>query len=124
LILVDANILIYTYTSRFPQHPAAQDWFDRQLNGPTRVGLPWASILAFLRVVTNPRVLARPSPTARPETKSLLGSVAARFGCHTRPSSTAIFSAGCSGWLVFRQTLSTMPICCPGHRTRIDPVLD
>jgi uncharacterized protein len=39
--------------------------FDRQLNGPIRVGLPWASILAFLRVVTNPRVLGRPSPTAQ-----------------------------------------------------------
>lgn len=63
MILVDANILIYAYTSRFVQHPAARDWFDRQLNGRIRVGLPWTSILAFLRVVTNPRVLGRPSPT-------------------------------------------------------------
>lgn len=65
MILVDANILIYAYTSRFAQHPATRDWFDRQLNGPIRVGLPWTSILAFLRVVTNPRVLGRPSPTAQ-----------------------------------------------------------
>ena len=28
-----------------------------QLNGSTRVGLPWFSLLAFLRLVTNPRVL-------------------------------------------------------------------
>jgi uncharacterized protein len=65
LILVDSNILIYAYTNRFVQHPAARDWFDRQLNGQIRVGLPWSTILAFLRVVTNPRVLGRPSPTAQ-----------------------------------------------------------
>jgi hypothetical protein len=47
LILIDANILIYAYTSRFVRHPPARDWFDRQLNGRTRVGLPWTSILAF-----------------------------------------------------------------------------
>jgi len=28
------------------------------------VGLPWASLLAFLRLVTNPRVFARPEPIA------------------------------------------------------------
>ena len=78
MILVDANILIYAYTSRFPQHPAARDWFDRQLNGPTRVGLPWTSILAFLRVVTNPRVLGRPSPTAQ-----AWNQVSAWLGCGT-----------------------------------------
>jgi uncharacterized protein len=65
LILVDANILIYAYTSRLAQHPAARDWFDRQLSGPTRVRLRWTSILAFLRIVTNPRVLERPPPTAQ-----------------------------------------------------------
>jgi len=65
LILVDANILIYAYTSRFVQHPAAREWLDRQLRGTLRVGLPWTSIVAFLRVVTNPRVLGRPSPTAQ-----------------------------------------------------------
>jgi hypothetical protein len=65
LILVDANILIYAYTSRFAQHRAARDWLDRQLSGTLRVGLPWTSIVAFLRVVTNPRVLGRPSPTAQ-----------------------------------------------------------
>lgn len=35
-----------------------------QLNGVPRVGLPWASLLAFLRLVTNPRVFERPEPIA------------------------------------------------------------
>ena len=35
-----------------------------QLWGTWRVGLPWASLLAFLRLVTNPRVFARPEGIA------------------------------------------------------------
>lgn len=62
MILVDANILIYAHVSSFSQHDAAHDWLDRQLNGPTRVGLPWVSLLAFLRLVTNPRVFEYPEP--------------------------------------------------------------
>jgi uncharacterized protein len=62
VILVDANILIYAHVNSFSQHDAARDWLDQQLNGPTRVGLPWVSLLAFLRLVTNPRVFEHPEP--------------------------------------------------------------
>jgi len=60
VILVDANILIYSHVESFAQHQAARAWLDQQLNGTTRVGLPWVSLLAFLRLVTNPRVFERP----------------------------------------------------------------
>jgi toxin-antitoxin system PIN domain toxin len=62
VILVDANILIYAHVESFTQHAAARDWLDQQINGPTRVGMPWASLLAFLRLVTNPRVFEHPEP--------------------------------------------------------------
>ncbi len=64
MILVDANLLIYAHVSSFPQHAAAHDWLDRQLSGPASVGLPWISLVAFLRIVTNPRVFERPEPPA------------------------------------------------------------
>jgi uncharacterized protein len=60
VILVDANLLIYAHSNTFPQHRAAQEWLDRQLSGALRVGLPWPSLLAFLRILTNPRILERP----------------------------------------------------------------
>ena len=60
MILVDANILIYAHVQSFAQHEFAHDWLDQQLNGSTRVGLPWVSLMAFLRLVTNPRVFERP----------------------------------------------------------------
>jgi toxin-antitoxin system PIN domain toxin len=62
VILVDANILIYSHVETFAEHQAARAWLDDQLNGSARVGLPWPSLLAFLRLVTNPRVFERPEP--------------------------------------------------------------
>jgi predicted nucleic acid-binding protein len=60
VILVDANLLIYAHVSSFDQHQAAREWLDQQLNGSAPVGLPWASVLAFLRLVTNSRVFEHP----------------------------------------------------------------
>ena len=62
MILVDANILVYSHVELFAQHKSARDWLDQQLSGSTHVGLPWVSLLAFLRLVTNPRVFERPEP--------------------------------------------------------------
>lgn len=64
MILVDANLLIYAHVSSFAQHDAARDWLDAQLSGAAPVGLPWASVTAFLRIVTNPRVFERSEPMA------------------------------------------------------------
>jgi toxin-antitoxin system PIN domain toxin len=47
----------------FIQHERARAWLDDRLNGTIRVGLPWPNLLAFLRLVTNPRVFERPSST-------------------------------------------------------------
>ncbi len=43
-----------------PQHRAAHEWLDRELSGSARVGIPWQSITAFLRLVTNPRIFEKP----------------------------------------------------------------
>ena len=64
MILVDANLLIYAHAESLPQHERARTWLDDQLSGTRRVGLPWSSLLAFLRLVTNPRVFERCEPAA------------------------------------------------------------
>lgn len=64
MILVDANLLVYAHVGSFAQHERAREWLDAQLNGRARVGLPWPSLLGFLRLVTNPRVFERPESTA------------------------------------------------------------
>lgn len=47
-----------------PQHEAAREWLDGRLNGTAQVGLPWPSLLGFVRITTNPRVFERPLPLA------------------------------------------------------------
>ena len=64
MILVDANILIYASIPKFTQHQAAKAWLDQQLGGTARVGLPWESLIAFLRVATNPRLFPRSATMA------------------------------------------------------------
>jgi toxin-antitoxin system PIN domain toxin len=59
MILVDANLLIYAHFVSMPDHIPARRWLDEQLVSDSRVGLPWASLLAFPRIVTNPRLFER-----------------------------------------------------------------
>lgn len=60
MTIVDANVLLYAVNSASPQHEAAKAWLDDTLSGDTRVGLPWLSLLAFLRIATHPSMFARP----------------------------------------------------------------
>ncbi len=59
-MLLDANLLLYAVNADAPEHPAAKAWLESVLNGPRRVGIPWESLTAFLRIATSPRVFARP----------------------------------------------------------------
>jgi hypothetical protein len=60
VILVDANLLLYAANRAAPEHAQARPWLDEQLNGQTRVGLPWPSLLAFVRLASNPVVVRDP----------------------------------------------------------------
>jgi uncharacterized protein len=60
MILVDANLLLYAHNRSAPQHPAARAWFERAVSGPDRMGVPWPSILAFVRLASNPIVFRQP----------------------------------------------------------------
>lgn len=59
-MLVDANILLYAVDERSAAHERALTWIEGALNGPQRIGLPWQSLTAFVRIVTHPRALPAP----------------------------------------------------------------
>jgi len=63
-MLVDANILLYAVDTRSPFHPQAATWLSEQLNGARRVGFPWQSLVAFLRISTHPRASEKPLAAA------------------------------------------------------------
>lgn len=62
MILVDVNLLVYATVEEFTQHRSARAWLEERLNGPYGVALPWATLMGYARVVSNPRVLERPMP--------------------------------------------------------------
>ena len=64
MILVDANLLLYAANQAAPEHARARDWLDARLNASPRVGLQWPSLLAFVRLATNPVVVRAPTSLA------------------------------------------------------------
>jgi uncharacterized protein len=60
LTLVDANLLLYAVDRTSPFHTRSAAWLTDTLNGSARVGIPWQSLVAFLRISTHPRASAQP----------------------------------------------------------------
>jgi toxin-antitoxin system PIN domain toxin len=53
VILIDTNLLLYAAVEEYAQHALAHEWLDAQLASASRVGLPWHSLLGFVRLVSN-----------------------------------------------------------------------
>lgn len=84
-VIVDANILLYAVDEASAHHLAAAEWLTSALNGNTRVGLPWQTLGAFVRISTHPRVAA--SPLSAAEALSWIeSSSAGRFAWVSAPS--------------------------------------
>lgn len=62
LILLDSNLLVYAYEPESRHHKIARAWLEGILNGPTKVGLPWPTLLGFARLMGNSHVVRRPIP--------------------------------------------------------------
>ena len=64
-MIVDANVLLYAVDEQSHFHTTARTWLEEALDGDERVGLPWASLMAFQRIITHPRVTATPLTAAQ-----------------------------------------------------------
>lgn len=60
MILVDANLLLYSEDTLSARHEAARSWWDERLSGIDPVCLCWHVIGAFIRISTNARIHRRP----------------------------------------------------------------
>jgi len=60
VILLDANILLYAYNRAVEHHERAKRWLEAALAGSMPVAFCWPTILAFMRIATNPRAVSRP----------------------------------------------------------------
>ena len=59
-MLIDANILLYAADESSTFHEQTAQWLTTALNGPRRIGIPWQSLVAFLRISTHERASLRP----------------------------------------------------------------
>lgn len=62
MILPDVNLLIYAYNRDAPHHAEAKVWWEELLSSDLPVGLPWATALGFVRLMTHRAVLVTPLP--------------------------------------------------------------
>lgn len=60
MILPDVNLLVHAHNIGFRRHAEARDWWESLMNGDRTVGIPWVSVLGFIRISTNGRILERP----------------------------------------------------------------
>jgi toxin-antitoxin system PIN domain toxin len=59
-VIVDANVLLYAIDETSEFHRPAKMWLEGVFNGPSRVGLPWPTLTAFLRISTHRRATRNP----------------------------------------------------------------
>lgn len=60
MTLVDANVLIYAHNRHAQQHQRTKQWLQTALDSAEPLGLSWVTLLAFLRIMTDPRMFVDP----------------------------------------------------------------
>ncbi len=64
MIIPDVNLLLYAYSEQTRLHEPAREWWESLLNGTERVGVPWAVVVSFVRLMTNRSAVTNPiTPT-------------------------------------------------------------
>ncbi len=58
--LVDVNLLLYAVDASAPRHDKARAWLEEALSGSEALAFPWAVLLGFVRVATNPAAFDSP----------------------------------------------------------------
>lgn len=56
MIVLDANLLLYAYDSAATEHKKARRSVEAVFSGVEPVGLPWQTVSAFLRILTNAKL--------------------------------------------------------------------
>ena len=100
-MILDANVLLYAVDDSSPHHSPAKAFLEEHLNGETRVGLPWQSIGAFLRISTHPRVMTDP---LTPE------AAAAHVDAWLNAAPTWIPTVDAGTWVILRRLVATHAI--------------
>jgi len=97
MIAIDANLLLYASDTSAADHQASRRWLEDTLSSEEPIGIPWAAVLAFLRVGTNPRI--------RRNAFSLDEAIAIVAGWFERPTVT-LLNPGERHWDILREMMT------------------
>jgi len=103
-MLVDANVLLHAYQPRSEFHKRCRAWVEEAFSGDEPVCLAWVTVLAFIRISTNPRIFEQPLLAAE--------AVSAVSSWLERPS-VSVLEAGERCWEIFRQLLVEAQVSGP-----------
>jgi len=95
--LLDASALLHAYDPDFREYERSRRWLEETFSGPERVGLAWVTVLAFLRIATNPR--AFPRPLSIEEATSVVSEWLER-------PNVSVLEPGARHWEILRDLLS------------------
>lgn len=94
MILCDVNVWVYAFRRDIERHEEYRDWLRGVMDAPGAYGVSDQVASSFLRIVTNPRILERPSTT-----KTALEFVTA---LRDRPNAVSVVP-GSLHWSIFRE---------------------
>jgi len=60
VIIPDVNPLLHAYNGKSAEHERGQEWWENTLAGAQAVGLAWAAMLGFIRIMTQRGVMRNP----------------------------------------------------------------
>ncbi|MBP9144948.1 MAG: type II toxin-antitoxin system VapC family toxin [Thermoanaerobaculia bacterium] len=95
MILPDVNVLVGAYRSDAERHDEYREWLFAETRSGAAFGISEPVLVGFLRVVTHPRVFARPSPLVA--AMQFADALLALPGCR-------LLRAGPRYWEILRQT--------------------
>jgi toxin-antitoxin system PIN domain toxin len=62
MLLPDVNVLVYAHRHDGPHYPLYRSWLERMVGSDEAFGMADLVLGGFLRIVTNPRIFASPTP--------------------------------------------------------------
>jgi toxin-antitoxin system PIN domain toxin len=104
VILVDANVLLYAYQPRSEHHASCRAWVEEAFSGEEPVCLAWVTVLAFIRISTNPRIFEAPLRPAE--------AVAVVSSWLARPA-VSVLEGGEECWEILRELLVAAQVTGP-----------
>jgi toxin-antitoxin system PIN domain toxin len=102
--LVDANVLLYAYQPRSEHHDRCRTWVETAFSGDEPVCIAWVTILAFIRISTNPSIFETPLSAAE--------AIAIVSSWLERPAVAAL-DAGEQCWEILRALLVEAQVSGP-----------